>query len=257
MELVTVNTVRAGKNTGTYFAWDTQAELEYGVTDRFLISGSVLGQYFHFSDLPFDPYTDREVNDYRLSGFNINTKWNILSPFKDPIGLGVGFAYLRREYYRLDGSPTAQNSLRPSVFLEKNFLDDTLSFAWSTNVEFERRRFRTGEGAKEEEISIESAIGVSYRFRPNWNLGLELFTQGDFLEAGFNNLDDLNWGRNFQYGMHLGPSIHYSSKKWWATLGVVTQVFGGPDKGSPDSTGGYNWDEHERLMVRLSVAFDF
>ncbi|MCX6854835.1 MAG: hypothetical protein NTV80_08005 [Verrucomicrobia bacterium] len=256
-ELVTVNTFRFGKNTGSYFAWDSQAELEYGLTDKFLISGSILAQYFNFKDVPFDPYTDRRANDLRFSGFNLNMKYNILSPFKDSIGLAVGFAYIRRDYYRLDGAPTDQNSFRPAIFLEKNFLDDTLSFAWSTGVEFERRRFRDAEGIKEEEISIESALGVSYRFRPNWNIGFEVYAQGDFLEAGFNNVNDLNLGRNFQHGIHIGPSIHYSNKKWWATLGVVTQLYGGPDRGTPDSDSGKNWDEHERMMVRLSIAFDF
>jgi hypothetical protein len=257
LELVTLNTFRFDKNVGNFFAWDSQYELEYGVTDRWLISGVVLFQQFNFKNIPFDPFTDLEVNDFVFSGFNLNTKYNILSPFKDSFGLAVGFSYNKRFHYRIDGASTDQDSYRPAIFLEKNFLDDTLSFALSGGLEFERRRFSDEDNTLEEEISFEFAGGVSYRFKPRWNIGIEFFSQGDFLEAGFNDFGNLNLGRNFQRAIHIGPAIHYSNQKWWATFGVVTQLWGGPDKGTPDSDDSKNFDEHERLMVRLAVAFDF
>ncbi len=251
------NIFKIGRNTGSYLGWDMRPEIEYGLTNRLTLSADLLEHYHYFRDIPFDPYTDVKRNKFTFGGFDVKAKLMVLSPYKDWFGLAFGFAYERRFSYRLDGAPTRQNSIKPSVYLQKNFLDDTLIVAATTSLEFERRHFKDGSGILEEEISLEASIGVSYRFAPNWYIGFEVRSQADFLEAAFISVNELNWGRNYQRGIYAGPSIHYGGKHYWATLGVLTQVWGGPDKGSPDSDSGYNWDEHERLHVGFTVGRNF
>ncbi len=257
VEVYLSNLFKIGKDTGSYLAWDIRPEIEYGVTDRLTLSADILTHYHNYRDLPFDPYTDLDRNKSTFGGFDVKLKYMILSPYKEPFGLALGRAYERRYAYRLDGAKTRQNSLKPALYLQKNFLDDTLIVAVNGSLEFERRHFKDGSGILEEEISLDVAAGISYRFAPNWYIGFEARAQADFLEAAFISVNELNWGRNFQRGIYAGPSIHYGGKHYWATLGVLTQVWGGPDKGSPDSDNGKNWDEHERFHVGFTVGRNF
>ena len=254
-ELYYSNTFKIDKNTGQYLAWEFTPEIEYGITHKLTASVEVIGFYHRFRDLPFDPYTDIDRNKAVFGGFDINLKYNILSTYKDPFGLAVGLAYEKRYHYRLDGAETDQDSVEPKIYLQKNFLDDTLVLALSGGAEFERRYF--ADGTLEEEISFDFALGVAYRFARNWYVGLEGRVQADFLEAGFNSFNDLKLGFNFQHGVYVGPSIHYGGKSWWFTIGLLTQAYGGPDRDEPSSDGGHNWDEHERLHVRVTIGFNF
>ena len=256
-EIYFQNLFKIGKNTGHYLAWDIQPELEYGLTDRLTLQLETTTFYHNFGNVPFDPYTGIHRNKTTFGGFDVALKYMILSPYKDAFGLAVGLDYEKRYAYRLDGSPTSQDTFEPIIYLQKNFLDDTLIVAAKGLLEFERRLFKDGSGTLEEEIAFDVAVGISYRFAPNWYIGLEARAQADFLEASFNNPNSLNWGRNFQRGIYVGPSIHYGGKSFWATLGVLTQVYGGPDKGTPDSDSSKNWDEHERLHVGLTVGYNF
>ena len=49
-------------------------------------------------------------------------KYNVLSPYKDVIGLSFGLAYEHRDKYRLDGGDIDQDSFVGTIFLQKDFL---------------------------------------------------------------------------------------------------------------------------------------
>jgi hypothetical protein len=61
------------------------------------------------------------------------------------------------------------------------------------------------------------------------------------------HLDELG-----EYGIFVGPNVHYAAKSWWATLTVLSQV-----KGWPENDGERNLDNYEALQVRLKVGYNF
>jgi hypothetical protein len=261
---------RIGKNSGDYLFNEFRTELEYGVTDRLTLYGEVLIMDHHYRNVEWAPMVDTQggpggsFDDTQYGGFDIGLKYNILSPFKDPFGLSVGFAYERREVYRLDGSEIDQYSLVPKLYVQKNWLDNTLVWAFSGKMELERRK---SPGVLEEEIAFDLATGLSYRFAPKWSFGIESRFQSDFLspeEDGVAEGKKSSWdisnfqlGDQFQYGLYVGPSVHYAGQNFWVTAGALWQVQGWSADGPAASNQGKNWDEHERLHVGVIVGFEF
>ncbi|MEM7019495.1 MAG: DUF6662 family protein [Pseudomonadota bacterium] len=264
---------RFNKDSGDYTFHDIRPEIEYGITD-YLTVGAALMIFSHdysVDDPDLEPMFETQggagstFKKTQIGGYEIKLKYNILSPYKDALGLSLGFAYERRDKYRLDGADIDQDSFVPMIFLQKNFLDDTLVFAFMGKMEFERRK---SPGVLEEEIALDFALGVSYRFQPKWFVGLEFRHQSDYLcpeEEGVCDpelqrsswdLGDFKIGTQHQNGNYLGPSIHYAEEKWYATAGILFQIFGG---GSQFAfvRDNKNWDEHEKYHLGFSFGYNF
>ncbi|OUR68696.1 hypothetical protein A9Q80_01290 [Cycloclasticus sp. 46_83_sub15_T18] len=272
--------MKEGKGSGDYTSHDFRPELEYGITDSLSISAELV--FFDHNYSVNNPEVDPEYstqggdggryNKTQFAGYEVALKYNILSPYKDFIGLSVGLAYEHRDHYRLDGADIDQDSVTTTLYLQKDFLDDTLIFVLNPKAEFERRK---GGGVLEEEISLELMAAVSYRFMPRWTVGLEYRAQSDYLsvqeraeantadfdEHGFErgkqrssfDLTDMRLGSRFQSGQYLGPTLHYAEEKWWATGGILWQFQGG----GGFSTHGKNRDEHEEYHAGFSVGYEF
>jgi hypothetical protein len=262
---------RIDKNSGDYFFNDIRPELEYGITDRLTIGVSALIFDHHYSNVEWAPMVDTQggpggsFDKTQFGGFEIGLKYNLLSPFKDFIGLSLGFVYEHRQAYRLDGAEIDQNSYVPILYLQKNWLDDTLIWAFRGKMELERRK---SPGVLEEEIAFDLATGLSYRIAPNWFIGIEARWQSDFLSPEIDgnppegkpsswDLGNMQLGDQFQQGLYVGPSVHYSQKNWWLTVGALWQVWGWSADGAAASNQGKNWDEHERLHVGFILGFEF
>jgi hypothetical protein len=278
VELVFETVNRRDKDSGSYSFWDFRPEIEYGITDKLTIKAEAAFFRHDYSNVEWAPIDENpSFHETRFSGYELALKYNLLSPYKDTLGLAVGMAYERRTRYRLDGAAIDQDSFAPSVYLQKNLLDNLLVIGWSTKIEFERRK---SPGVLEEEIAVDSALGVAYRFAPNWYAGAEIRYQSDFLnpqtfeeagnpgfdsqgfESGYgrSSFDLFDWrlGSQYQYGTYLGPSLHYGSRKWWMTTSLLYQVKGGGDSSrNPSIVDGHNWDEHERYHVGLVLGFPF
>ena len=261
---------RIGKGSGNYVFNDIRPEVEYGITDKWTVGAEILIFDHHYSvdDENLNPMFETQGGAGReYAGFEISTKYNILSPYKDFMGLSLGFSYERREVYRLDGADIDQDSFVPMIFLQKNFLDNTLVTAFKGKIEFERRE---SPGVLEEEIALDLSAGIAYRFAPKWFVGFEARYQSDFLspeiegeasdggqQSSF-DLTDFTWGSQFQYGTYIGPSIHYAEENWWITASVLLQVKGGGDETrNPTIHGGKVYDEHERVHLGLTVGYEF
>jgi len=265
------DTIRVGKGSGDYVFHDIRPEIEYGITDSLTISAELVYFDHNFSGIEAgnDPVRETQegnggsVNEFQLSGYEVALKYNILSPYKDMFGLSLGLAYEHRDRYRLDGADIDQDSFTTTVYLQKDFLDDTLIFVLNPKAEFERRK--SPGSVLEEEISLELMAAVSYRFMPKWTIGLEYRSQEDHLSVEENgefepgvarssfDLSDVRLGDRFQAGQYLGPTLHYAEQRWWATGGILWQFQGG----GGFSKGGKNFDEHEKYHAGFAFGYEF
>lgn len=276
-KLLTVH--RLGKESGDYMFNDIRPMVEWGLTDRLTLEFQ--WQLFHHdysvNDPDLQPMFDSQggagasFDDTQFAGWEVLAKYNILSPYKDFMGLSLGFGFERRNVYRLDGAEIDQDSFFPVLYLQKNFLDDTVVVAMSTKMEMERRESgEVGDRVLEEEIAFDIGVGVSYRFAPNWNIGLEFRHQSDYLCPEFEgeldpycsggpssfDLPEIQLGDNFQNGNYIGPTIHFAQRHWWATAGVLFQFYGA-GSGNSYVRDGLNLDEHERVHVGFHLGYEF
>ena len=264
------DTIKVGKNSGDYVAHDIRPEVEYGVTDKLTVSAELV--YFDHNYSLNNPNNDPmfstqggaggRFNKFQFAGYEVALKYNILSPYKDFMGLSLGLAYEHRDAYRLDGADIDQDSITTTLYFQKDYLDDTLVFVINPKVEFERRK---SPDVLEEEISLELMAAVSYRFMPKWTVGLEYRSQSDYLSVQENgvfevgvkrssfDLTDFRLGDRYQSGQYIGPTIHYAEQRWWATGGVLFQFQGG----GGFSEGGKNYDEHEKYHAGFLFGYEF
>src|SRR5438552_7018784 len=78
-------TDRRDKGEGHYDAQDYRLELEHGFTNRLTISGYANFVSHHIRGL--DPELKRTDRDFAFQGLSAEFKYNLLSPYKDGLGL--------------------------------------------------------------------------------------------------------------------------------------------------------------------------
>lgn len=275
--------IRTGKVGGSYTFHEIKPAIEYGVTDKLTVGASlmVFHHNYRITDENLQPYFDTQggeggsYSELVIGGYEFEAKYNILSTYKDAIGFSVGAAWDHRDHYRLDGAEINQDSIELKLFFQKNFLDDTLMFAFSPQMELEKRTSgMDADFVLEEEVAFDLALGASYRIMPNWYVGLELRHQSDYLvpqvigEDGGLVYDEPNLkpsetdiffptiGSQYQRGNYFGPTVHYGDKEWWFTTGALFQFAGGGRDGSYNDNG-KNFDEHERAHIGMTLGLEF
>jgi Family of unknown function (DUF6662) len=250
-------TSRSGKGTGRYAALDSQTELEYGVTDRFSVSANLKMQSIETSGLTIDGYLPvDEKYGLRLSGIEASVKYNFLSPARDDFGLST---YASLIYDRLDahsGQDKDKYSVEALLLAQRYFLEGEL--VWVGNLATEATHATRGaianlppdfEWTTDPEIEWEWGVGsgASYRFAPNWYVGLELLYETEFeTEVG-----------QERWSLFAGPSLHYGAERWWATLTWTPQITGGGEQYPGQIETDLHLIEKTEREVRLKVGFNF
>lgn len=261
---------RRGKSDSDYVFNDFRIEAEYGITDR--ITGYaellVFDHDYSTSNPDLQPFFDTQggadgsFSKTSIAGYEIGAKFNLLSPYKDKVGLAVSVAWDHRDKYRLDGASIDQDALELTFHVQKNFLDNQLIFAFSPKIEWEDRK---SPGVREKEIALDIAMGGSYRVAPNWYVGAEFRHQSDYLSpldttTGEYDPDlarskfPFHFGSQYQNGNYLGPTVHYARARWWVTGGFLWQVFGGGKFAF--NRDGRNVDEHEKYHAGLTFSLE-
>lgn len=243
-------TDRRGKDAGHYDAQNYRLELEHGFTDKLTVS--TYANFVSHDVHGLEPEFDDVDRDFAFQGLSAEFKYNVLSPYKHPIGLTL---YAEPGWSRIhsgSGEIGTEYELELKAILQKNFADDRL--IWATNFtaepEWEKEKHADPvsgdvETEWEKELKLEVSTGLSYRFAPGWFGGLE----GRYSSV----YPDWTEGLHREtYAVSAGPTIHYAAKNWWATLTYLPQLFGAP---SPH--GSLALDEYEKREVRLLVGFDF
>jgi uncharacterized protein DUF6662 len=239
-------TDRRGKAEGHFDAQDYRLELEHGFTDRLSVAG-----YANFAGHHVRGLEDENIDrDFALRGFSAEFKYNVLSPYKDGVGLTL---YAEPGWSRIHGGGErgTEYELELKTILQKNFMDDRL--IWAANLTFEPEWEREVDIADsgerevewEKELKLEVSSGLSYRVAPGWYAGVE----GRYASV---YPDWTNGLHRETYAVFAGPVIHYGGKKWWATLSYQPQLFGSPSPG-----GSLALDEYEKRELRLKIGYNF
>jgi opacity protein-like surface antigen len=266
-------THRFDKGQGEYSAYDSQLEYEYGVTSRFTASAALLGQSIDTSGLVIDAYLPGAKSfGLKPSGIELKGKYNFLSAAMDPVGLSAEFELVQAWLDPHSGKDKDTTSFDVSVQLQKFFLDDQLIAVANAGLEgtYAKRdpldaatqasadlamQGLTGDPSAtfdwptEPEMEIEFTLGagLSYRFAPNWSVAAETQYQTEFeTEVG-----------QERWSWFAGPTLHYGSEKWWATLTWFEQLAGGREQYINQADDNLHLIEKTEHEVRLKLGYNF
>ena len=235
-------TDRRGKDRGSYNAQDYKFELEHGFSDRFQASAYVNFISHHISGL--EPELENQDRNFAWNGMQASFKYAFTSPYKDGIGVALyvepGFA----RYGKKSGERANQVSLETKLLLQKNFMNDKL--IWVGNVTAEQEFEHKGGGDWESELEFELSSGLAYNVAPGLHLGAE----GRYTAAYENFPNEFH---RSDYAIFFGPTVHYATRKWWATLSYQSQISGGPKVRS----NSLNLADYEKREIRLKLGYNF
>jgi hypothetical protein len=215
-----------------------RSELEYGVSDRFLLS--LYANYRWNKVVPHGPGApDGPEDTTRFTGFSAEAIYQILNPYTDPFGFAL---------YLEPSIGAGERSLEVKLLFQKNFLDDRLVLAGNLNTEYVWVH-DVGTGAWDHETGLEFYLGASYRFAPGWFGGVELLNENSYSGHLFEGAHaEAN-------AFYFGPALHYAAPGWWATLAVYEQLpWAGNPAHAPGAVSHGLLVEAERLRARFRLG---
>jgi hypothetical protein len=213
----------------------SQTEFEYGITDDLQGSLYLNYEWTHTQD-PGGPSDNQS-----LVGLQGEFIYRVLNVYFDPFGLAF---YLEPSY------APGERGLETKVLLQKNFLNDTLRFAFNTNFEDDWDRY---EDHWYKTSALEFDAGLAYNITPEFSAGIEFDN-----ERAFNGLVLGAPASEQTSAFFVGPTLQYVGQPVTVTLGVQTQL---PWAGSPSNVPGETQDgfvsnaERYRIALRLSKDF--
>ena len=271
-------TYREGKSKGTYQLWQTRTELEYGLTDRWMIAGylnaysveaennnsknsrvaftssggdgdeitgggpGTFGAYVpNASTFPL-PAAHYQKSDF--DSVSVETIYQLTSPYTDPLGSAVYFEFTK-------GDKTREIELKG--LLQKNYLEDRLVLAFNAVVEFERNDY-SRVAPIEKETEVEFTGGASFRFAENLRAGAELRNIRGYTGHSIDSDD-----RSYSI-WYFGPQLSYTAQRYYVTLGYQRQLPWAQaydEAAQLEQIGGLNYKEFEANFVRLKTGVNF
>jgi Family of unknown function (DUF6662) len=236
-------TLRTGKAEGSYYGSDFQTELQHGFTDKFQASLSIVNHYLDNYGVNGVRDALPDHNDFHFGGITAAAKYRVWSTFEDPLGLAFRLESGYLFHDAASGLSEHEFYVAPEVDLQKDFRDDTVIFALNLGPQF---AWAQEPDTQDRELALQSAAGMVYRFAPNWYVGAETTVRAEYPDFDLNNFEHVV--------VYAGPSLHYSSKRWWVTLTWVYQVWG---NGVGEPADGRTYAEDTDHQIRLKVGFNF
>lgn len=231
---------RFGKRKGTYRAWATETEAEYGLTDR-IQAGFALFTAGH--TIRGVPELDNR-SSFGFDGLSVAGKALILERDIDgPVGLAVE---AEGEWHRHDensGAPGRFYGFGASALTDTVIVPNMLYLAVNGGFEIERGR-ETGE-AWEKESSLYGSAALAWRFTPRATLGAEAR-----LESAFEDV----FGKREGTALFLGPTFFWKvSGKVSVAAAWSAQVWGN----GAEARHGLNLDAFDRHRAMLKIGLEF
>lgn len=224
-------TLRAGRNATVgkqnYQKWEIRDELEYGVTDNYTLSLYLNGSTESFRN----PETGQAQSHTEFSGVSAENRYLVWDPAHHAIGLTL---YLEPTLSRDGGE------------LEQKIIIGQRHGDWKWAVNFIHATEWT-DSFHEKEGEAEITAGLARFVGTRWTVGIEA--------RDHNELPDYRKWENT--AVFLGPVTSYRRENWWATLGVLPQIYGKNFGENPDGNSHLELEGHERINTRLMLGVSF
>lgn len=194
-----VNKVAADPTKGRLWepAYTLQAELEYGVTDRW-----ELAFYQVFESTP----EDGGEQTMRFDGFKWRARTRLFEQGDLPVDVGL--------YFELE-TLHDEWALEEKILLEKQIGALRLQSNLWVEEELERP-FDDGELA----FIVNPTLGAAYQFTPIFSLGAEYWARGMLVPDG----DDATTRRNNMVHHFFGPAVHVNFGNVWTAAGLYAHL---------------------------------
>ncbi|BCN93475.1 hypothetical protein THMIRHAM_12600 [Thiomicrorhabdus immobilis] len=257
LEFYQIFTQRSDKGQGSYSALDSITELEYGVSNRFTVSGALIGRSVDTKGLIIGGYLPQEkTQGLTLSGFEATAKYAFLTPALNDIGLSTSVGI---EYDTIDkhsGQDKETISINLGLQAQKYFMDGQM--VWLGNLDMETTHATRAkiDGINDEEewptnpemeIGLGMSTGLSYRFASNWSFGAEALYEMEYeTEVGLE-----------RWSLFAGPSIHYGDKHFWSTLTFLSQISGGGETYENQSDTNLHLIEKTKQEIKFKIGYNF
>ena len=225
-------TARLGRNKTVgqddYNRWDFRQELEYGVTDNYLLSVYLNQKAENFED----PATGLDSDSSEFEGVSIENKFLVMDPATHRVGLAL---YIEPTFAPDETELEEKIILGQRSGLWKWALNLTHATVWA-------------DDSDEVEGEIEVTFGLSRELNKQWSLGVEF--------RNHNEIEDYEEWKHTAF--FAGPVVSYRHGDWWVTVTSLFQFYG-DNNVNPDPDGEKNFvlDEHEYVNVRCIVGLSF
>lgn len=246
------------QSSGSYNAWLSRSELEYGLTNDLQIAGYVNAYSVNANQNYTNPEAcgDRSTctggqpvptgtwdpaAPYRKSGIeggSLEAIYRITNPVISPVGVGL---YIEPTLGR------NKNEIEARLLLQSNFIDD--KFIVAANVVAANEQLKFTPNGNTPESMLDFLVGASYRFAPKWFGGVEARFHNDYSSYNLQN--------QTQKATFLGPNLHYASKDWWFTAAWRYQLKGNTcmGDGTAECSNARVWDSHGLNEFIVKVGF--
>jgi hypothetical protein len=209
-------TMRNSRDAGLYTRWDLRTEYEIGLTDRLTTAIYLNASNVYRQSDASVPAT----NGMYFRGWSSEWKYKVLDPSADPVGLLLyGEILVDRREWEAEGK----------VIVGKNIGNVVLAANGVFEQEWKAAFDASGDVATKSEQKVEATAAAAYRFGP-YAVGAEARShavrEGDETASAF----------------FVGPTVHASGERWWATLTLLKQLTD-------------EFSEHEKTETRLLLGF--
>jgi hypothetical protein len=225
-ELEPWTTVRAGRKRH-FAAFDQRLEFELGLLPN--LQTSLYWNFGAVSQSAIDETTGRRERTSSSRFQSLSSEWKY--KFSDALADTLGFAaYVEGSY----GPDEAE--LEGKLIFDKQ-LENLLLVA---NLIGEQE-WEIADGETESEQKLSLTLGAGLFISPSWIIGLEAISNTTLVEGGELESSVL----------YAGPSLAYSTDRYWFALGAAPQVYA-PKSASGDA---FELEHGERLWARALLGF--
>jgi hypothetical protein len=225
-ELEPWTTVRAGRKQH-FAAFDQRLEFELGLLPN--LQTSLYWNFGAVSQSVVDEATGRRERTSSSRFQSLSSEWKY--KFSDALADALGFAaYVEGSY----GPDEAE--------LEgKLIFDKQLSNLLLVGNVIGEQEWEIADGETESEQKLSLTLGAGLFITPSWIIGLEAISNTTLVEGG-----ELESSL-----IYAGPSLAYSSDRYWFALGAAPQVYA-PKSASGDA---FELEHGERVWARALLGF--
>ncbi|MCW1839155.1 hypothetical protein [Prosthecomicrobium hirschii] len=229
-----------GRSKGSYRAFQTESEAEYGITDRIQMGFAAFTDAHRVRNVP---QLDN-ISSFGFDGLSVSPKIAILQKDIDgPVGFAVEGELEWRRHDEASGQSGRFYQGGLTALSDWVVMPNTLYAA--ANAGFELGRGRENGEAWETESSVFASGALSWRFTKRATIGAEAR-----LESAFEDV----FGKREGTALFLGPTFFWKiSGKVSVAAAWSTQVWGN----GPDSHGRLNLDAFDRHRGMLKIGLEF